>query len=85
KPPISVLGLGRQAASAELKARGVSPAELKAMAQAFSDYANFGGEQLGESFKKAYGHLIADNITDSANRAKLALFFKGLARENHNA
>jgi hypothetical protein len=82
--PISVLRLGRQAAVAELKARGVQPAELKAMSQAFSDYANFGGEQLATDFKNAYGHLVADDITDSATRAKLALFFKGVARESHD-
>ena len=85
KPPLSVLRLGREAAVAELKARGVKPAELKAMSRAFSDYANFGGEQLAADFKSAYGHLVADDITDSANRARLALFFKGLARENHDA
>jgi hypothetical protein len=83
KPPISVLRLGREAAVAELKARGVEPATLKAMSQAFSEYANFGGERPAADFKSAYGHLVADDITDSANRARLALFFKGLARENH--
>jgi hypothetical protein len=81
KAPISVLQLGRQAAVAELKARGVSPAELRAMSQAFSDYANFGGEKAAADFESAFGHLVADDITDSANIAKLALFFKGLARE----
>ncbi len=82
-PPVSVIGLGRDKAVAELKARGVTPAELKAMSQAFSNYANFGGDQPAADFKKAYGHLVADDITDSANRARLALFFKGLAREGN--
>jgi hypothetical protein len=85
KPAISVIGLGRHEAVAELKARGVKPAELKAMSQAFSDYANFGGDELAAKFKKDFGHLVSDDITNSANRTKLALFFKGLARENHGA
>jgi len=85
KPPISVMGLGRQAAIAELKARGITVAELKAMSQAFHEYASYGGDKLEANFKKTYGHLIADDITDSANRAKLALFFKGLMREKDNA
>jgi hypothetical protein len=85
KPPISVLGLGRQAAVAELKARGVSVAQLKAMSEAFSHYAHHGGEELPVIFKKDYGHLIADDITDADSRKKLALFFKGLMREKDDA
>ncbi len=84
-PPVSIVGLGRQAATRELKARGVGPAQLKAMSQAFSEYANFGGEERAAEFKKTYGHLAADDITNSTNRSRLALFFMGLARENQGA
>jgi hypothetical protein len=82
KPPVSVVGLGRQAAIAELKARGVKVAELKAMNDAFRHFALHGNEELAANFKKTYGHLIADNVIDGDIRKQLVLFFRDLMREN---
>lgn len=77
-PPISIVGMGKEAAQQALQARGMSMEQLKQMKFDFHEHVKHGDGRSGQLLNKKYGGYVSDDLTSSKNYVAYARMLQGI-------